>query len=45
MDPPFVFIHNNTWNISILEGYLESLKGESITKFKISNFNSFIVTV
>ncbi|XP_014510153.1 bifunctional dethiobiotin synthetase/7,8-diamino-pelargonic acid aminotransferase, mitochondrial isoform X1 [Vigna radiata var. radiata] len=31
LDPPSVFMHNNTWNISIPEGYnWESLKGESI---------------
>lgn len=36
-------MHNSTWNVSIPEGYhLESLKGKSISKFKISNFNSFI---
>lgn len=32
LDPPSVFMHNNTWNISIPEGYhWKSLKGESIT--------------
>ncbi|KAK7388482.1 hypothetical protein VNO78_23298 [Psophocarpus tetragonolobus] len=32
LDPPSVFMHNNTWNISIPEGYhQESLKSESIT--------------
>ncbi|XP_020227432.1 bifunctional dethiobiotin synthetase/7,8-diamino-pelargonic acid aminotransferase, mitochondrial isoform X1 [Cajanus cajan] len=32
LDPPSVFMHNKTWNISIPEGYCwESLKGESIT--------------
>ncbi|KAL2977627.1 hypothetical protein AAZX31_13G078000 [Glycine max] len=32
LDPPSVFMHNSTWNVSIPEGYhLESLKGKSIT--------------
>lgn len=32
LDPPSVFMHNKTWNVSIPEGYCwESLKGESIT--------------
>ncbi|KAG4959075.1 hypothetical protein JHK87_035708 [Glycine soja] len=31
LDPPSVFMHNSTWNVSIPEGYhLESLKGKSI---------------
>ncbi|XP_027331712.1 bifunctional dethiobiotin synthetase/7,8-diamino-pelargonic acid aminotransferase, mitochondrial isoform X2 [Abrus precatorius] len=32
LDPPSVFMHNNTWNISLPEGYQwKSLKVESIT--------------
>jgi len=39
-------MHNNTWNISIPEGYnWETQKGQSISKFKIPSSVLLLVTV
>lgn len=43
LNPPSVSMYNNKWNISIPEEFQqENQKLESISKFKMFNFNSLV---